>query len=98
MKSFIALFLIALFIFNSSLEAPIIYNPIENPKNKHHRNTPYWDRTKKHWDQNVYKSYFYYDHEAMPQYTYVYPGHYYYLGYPYYYNHDKGETYGYWGF
>lgn len=59
---------------------------------------PYWERPTRQWDRNAYKSYFYYDHDIYPQYTYVYPGHYSYYGYPYYYNNDKGAIYFYWGY
>lgn len=58
----------------------------------------YYTKKKRQWDDNAYKSYFYYDHDVYPQYTYVYPGHYYYYGYPYYYHNDRGVLYSYWGY
>lgn len=59
---------------------------------------PYWNKPTRQWDHNAYKSYFYYDHDVYPQYTYIYPGHYSYYGYPYYYDNDKGDLYFYWGY
>lgn len=59
---------------------------------------PYWERPTRQWDRNAYKSYYYYDHDVYPQYTYVYPGHYSYYGYPYYYDNDMGRIYFYWGY
>lgn len=59
---------------------------------------PYWEGQTRHWDQNAYRSFYYYDHDVYPQYTYTYPGHYSYYGYPYYYNNDNGRIYFYWGY
>ncbi len=62
------------------------------------QSNPYWANPTREWDRNAYKSYFYYDHDVYPQYTYVYPGHYFYYGYPYYYDNDTGRLYAYWGY
>ncbi len=50
------------------------------------------------WDRNGYKSYYYYDHNVYPQYTYTYPGHSYFYAYPNYYHNDKGDIYFFWGY
>lgn len=92
----IILFLIISFGIINPLNAIII--DIPQKYHNHQKTYPYWQRPTRHWDNTAYKSYVYYDHEAIPQYTYVYPGHYYYFGYPYYYNNDKGEIYQYWGY
>lgn len=98
-KFFVLIFLYMISIALNSLHAS--YQRL-NKNSKAYYYTqppPYWQqKPARQWDRNAYKSYFYYDHEVYPQYTYVYPGHYSYYGYPYYYDNDNGRIYFYWGY
>jgi hypothetical protein len=97
MKFLLFLFLFASFLMINHLDAYQRLN--KNSKAYYYTQPqPYWAGSPRQWDHNAYKSYFYYDHEVYPQYTYVYPGHYSYYGYPFYYDNDNGRLYFYWGY
>ena len=69
MKIFIGFLLLILLVTNLSLYGG--YERLNKNSKAYYytQSRPYWQGPTRAWDQNAYKSYFYYDHESYPQYT-----------------------------